>query len=106
MGILLLIFGFVAGIFLWAAVLGTLFLHLPGVIRLKRAGIIHKINLSPIVGPILFSGTLLVVGYVLSLNFAWGASYGAIAMLFNLGHMRKENVENIVREYNLPVREG
>ena len=101
MGWILFIVGFVIGLFLWASILGTLLIHTPMVLRFKSKKIIDRINISKIIVPLLIAGTVLIIGYTLSLNFAWGASFGGLAMLFNLNNLRKENWVNVTRDYNI-----
>jgi hypothetical protein len=101
MGWILLILGFILGLFLWASLIGILFLYLPMVVRFRNNNIIDKVFIHLIILPIIVAGVILLTGYIFSINFAWGASIGAVAMFVNFNNLKKENWVKVLKDYDL-----
>ena len=98
---ILLIVGYVAGLYLWASVIRMVALYIPMVRRFKRQGLIETIDTLKIAIPLVVAAIVLIPGYVLSFWFAWGASMGAITMLLNFRNLKLDNFIKVIRDYDL-----
>lgn len=101
MEIILLIVGYVAGLFLWGSVIRMVALYIPMVRRFKNQGLIETIDMTKIIVPLVVAAIILIPGYVFSFGFGWGASMGAITMLFNFHNLTLDNWIRVIRDYNL-----
>lgn len=98
---ILLVVGYGAGLYLWGSVIRMVGLYIPMVRRFKKQGLIETIDINKILIPLGFAAIILIPGYIFSFGFGWGATMGAITMLFNLHNLKLDNWIKVIRDYNL-----
>ncbi|MDO8591544.1 MAG: hypothetical protein Q7R60_01290 [bacterium] len=91
--------GWAIGLFLWSSILGGLFATLPLVIRLKKSGDIKQIKWVPIIGSVMIAVVVLVAIAVWARQLFTGALVASVFILFSLGKLKREAIENIRRDY-------
>lgn len=98
------IFGVLIGLFLWSNIIGSLFASLPIELKLKKSGVLDEINWIKIVVPVVFSSIVIIIGAVFSKYFLYGTLLAGVLILFNLGNLRKEALENIEKDMDVKPR--
>ena len=106
MNYLIGLFGLVVGLFLWSNILGSLFGTLPVEKMLKQSGKINNVSYLRIILPIIFSGAILLVSALFWKYFFYGSIVGGVLMLFNLGKLRGEALENATREHKIDINKN
>lgn len=91
--------GWIVGLFLWSNIFGSLFATLPIVMKLKKSGDIKEIKWMPIIGSVIFAAVVLGSAAIWARAFFTGALVGGVFILFSLGKLRREAIENIQRDY-------
>lgn len=85
----------VVGIFLWSNVLGCLFATLPIQTKLVKSGVLKKVDWVKIIGSIFFAVIVFSVTAVFLRPFFIGTLPAGVIMLFNIGKLRAEELEQI-----------
>ena len=86
--------GFFVGLFLWSSIFGSLFGTIPVEKEMVRAGIIPKIRWSKIIVAIAFAVIVLGLSAFFAKTIFYGALIGGVVMLFNIGKLRAEAIQN------------
>lgn len=90
--------GFFIGLFLWSNIFGGLFGTLPLQKALVKDGEIPKVDWIKIVVSILIAVAILVLTFIFAKTFFFGAAAAGFIMLFNIGKLKREAVQNYLEE--------
>ena len=94
MEILFGIIGFFAGLFLWSSILGSIFATLPVEKQMVKAGVVPSVRWTKIIVPIIFAAIVLAVTAILAKTFFYGSLVAGFILLFNIGKLRSEALQN------------
>lgn len=95
MEIILFIIGAVIGLFSWSSIWGCLFAAIPVRRALIRQGLLDNMDWKSIIAPLLFSTAVLILMYIFSKTMFYGSLLGCLAILFNIGSLKREELENL-----------
>ena len=96
----LVIVGLVVGLFLWSSIYGSIFGTLPLQRQLKKHGAIQSINWLSIIAPIVVAVLVITLTAIFVRHFFYGTLFAGVIMLFNIGKLRGEALENYQRDLN------
>lgn len=98
--------GVIVGLFLWSNIFGSIFGTLHVEKQMVAAGIIPKVGWGKIVGAITFAVIVLGLTAIFAKTFFYGALVGGLLMIFNIGKLRAEALENFQEEHARKKHDG
>lgn len=92
--------GFIAGLFLWSNIIGSLFGTIPIASKLKRQGIIKRedYSLLKMLAPVVLPLIIFVLSYFYFRIFLYASLISLVLILLSLGKLRQEAYENLINE--------
>jgi len=98
--IILGILGFIAGLFLWSNILGSVFVTIPIANKLKKQGIIkpEDYSLLKMLAPIILPVIIFVLSFFYFRIFLYTSLISLLLIFLSLGKLRQEAYENLINE--------
>ena len=84
------IVGVLVGLFMWSAILGSIFVTLPAEKRRVKEGKQANVHWPRLLGTVIFWLIILFIAGFFSTPFFIGTASAFVIMLFNIGNLKKE----------------
>ena len=100
------VIGFFAGLFLWSNIFGSIFATLPVEKQMVKAGAIPSVRWTKVIVPIIFAVIILALTAILAKPFFFGSLIAAFILIFNIGKLRNEALQNFKEEMERVAPKG